>query len=312
MDWTSILDYTLGTANGADGCLAVSGSLSLGGSVTVDVTPGGLWGPGTYVLATAARGIVNNSNQLTGWTLVGTFLGNGSHTLAISGNSLDLVVGPAAAVSGTWTAAGGGSWSTTGQLGGQQHAHHRRRHGRLRRCRHRGPIGHRHHGRQPHAEPLAFSTSGGGNYTISGGIGGTLSLYNDASAFAVSISGGNQTIAVPVAVDGNLAVTAAAGSSLTFSGPISGTGKAICFSGGGILVLSGSDSYTGSMTVHGGTLDFAGPAASPHRQHRQRRPPGERGFDEPAGVLCAPRWLTRAWRKPLWPPRRATRLSGWA
>ena len=148
---TSILDYTLGTANGADGCLAVSGSLSLGGSVTVDVTPGGLWGPGTYVLATAARGIVNNSNQLTGWTLVGTFLGNGSHTLAISGNSLDLVVGPAAAVSGTWTAAGGGSCKHTGQLGGQQHAHHRRRHGRLRRW-HRGPIGHRHHGRQPHAE----------------------------------------------------------------------------------------------------------------------------------------------------------------
>ena len=51
-------------------------------------------------------------------------------------------------------------------------------------------------------------------------------------------------------------MTATAGSALTIAGSIlqTGGGQALYFSGGGGLILSGTDSYTGGTTVSGGTL----------------------------------------------------------
>ncbi len=258
----SILDYWLGAGNGADGCLAVTGSLTLGSSVTVEVTPGGLWRPGTYVLATASLAIVDNSNKFSGWTLAGTGLGNDPYSFALSGNNLDLNVGGTAAVSGTWTASGGGSWNTPGNWMGSNMPTSEGDTALFGTAIGASSATVTMDGSHT-LSALAFSTTGGGRYTINNGSGGTLALCNGASAVALSVSGGNQTIAVPVALGSNLAVTATTGSSLTVSGSISGTGQAISFSGGGVLVLSGPDTYTGGTTVSGGTLDFANPAAVP-------------------------------------------------
>ena len=53
----------------------------------------------------------------------------------------------------------------------------------------------------------------------------------------------------------NLSVTATPGSVLTISGPISETGGSMSLSfAGGLLVLSGSNTYSGGTTVSGGTL----------------------------------------------------------
>ncbi len=115
---------------------------------------------------------------------------------------------------------------------------------------------------------LAFSTSGGGSYTISRSSGdttSTLTLSNGTAAVSIANSGGNQTIAVPLVLNADLTVTTTTGSRLTISGPISGTspGKTVALSGSGLLILSGSNTYTGGTIVSGGTLDFASPAALP-------------------------------------------------
>ena len=115
---------------------------------------------------------------------------------------------------------------------------------------------------------LAFSTTGGGSYTIGRGSGdttGALTLSNAAAAATVSISGGSQTLAVPITLGSDLTVSVAAGSSLTISGAISedSPGKSVSLIGGGELVLSGSANYTGGTTVASGTLDFATPESMP-------------------------------------------------
>ena len=89
-------------------------------------------------------------------------------------------------------------------------------------------------------------------------------MTNTSGSVSIANSGGNQTIAVPVVLGSNLAVSVTSGSNLTISGPISETspGKTVVL-GGGLLILSGSNTYTGGTTVSGGTLDFASPAALP-------------------------------------------------
>ncbi len=115
---------------------------------------------------------------------------------------------------------------------------------------------------------LAFSTTGGGSYTISrssGDTASTLTLSNGTADVSIADSGGNQTIAVPVVLGNNLSVSATTGSRLTISGPISqtGTGTSVTLSGGGVLILSGSDTYTGGTTISDGTIEFADAAALP-------------------------------------------------
>ncbi len=115
---------------------------------------------------------------------------------------------------------------------------------------------------------LAFSTTGGGSYTISrsgGDTASTLTLSNGTANVSIADSGGNQTIAVPVVLGNNLSVSATTGSRLTISGPISqtGTGASVTLSGGGVLILSGSDTYTGGTTISDGTIEVADAAALP-------------------------------------------------
>ena len=117
---------------------------------------------------------------------------------------------------------------------------------------------------------LAFSTTGGGSYTISrsgGDTASTLTLSNGTAAVSIADSGGNHAINVPLVLESNLTVTATAGSRLTVAGSISGAspGKSVTLAGGGELILSGSDTYTGGTTISGGTLDFASPRPCPAR-----------------------------------------------
>ena len=95
--------------------------------------------------------------------------------------------------------------------------------------------------------------------------GSTLTLANNGAGPAtISNSGGNHTIAVPIWLGSNLSVTDSPGSTLTVSGPIGETnaGTSLSVSGGGTLVLSGSNTYSGGTTVSGGTLKVANAAGS--------------------------------------------------
>src|SRR5208337_2306770 len=84
----------------------------------------------------------------------------------------------------------------------------------------------------------------------------TLTLSSTAGPATVSNSGGNNTIAVPITLQSNLSVSASTGSFLTIAGAISESGSScsLTLSGGGELILSGSNSYTGGTNVEAGTL----------------------------------------------------------
>ncbi len=108
---------------------------------------------------------------------------------------------------------------------------------------------------------LTFSTTGGGSYTISRSAGdntSTLTLTGTGTSFPLTNNGGNHTIAVPIILGSNLSVSATTGSSLTVSGPIgeASPGTSVTLSGGGQLILSASNTYTGGTTISGGTLQL--------------------------------------------------------
>ncbi len=106
---------------------------------------------------------------------------------------------------------------------------------------------------------LGFNTTGGGSYVISRSAGDStsaLTLTGTGASFSLTDSGGNQTIAAPVVLGSNLSVSAATGSSLTLSAAVSETsaGKTVTLAGGGKLILSGSNTYSGLTTISTGTL----------------------------------------------------------
>ena len=105
---------------------------------------------------------------------------------------------------------------------------------------------------------LSFSTTGTASYVISPSGGSTLSISNTAGLAAISVAGGSDAIAVPIALGSNLSVSTTAGNALTISGPISdgGAGLSLSFSGGGTLFLAASNSYGGVTNVNGGTLQL--------------------------------------------------------
>ena len=95
-------------------------------------------------------------------------------------------------------------------------------------------------------------------------IAGTNPLQFNVSSGSASLSttSGAHTISAPVTLNDPLAVSVA-GTSLTMSGIISGSGASLSKSGAGTLVLSGANTYNGGTTVNVGGLylDFAAAAA---------------------------------------------------
>ncbi len=103
---------------------------------------------------------------------------------------------------------------------------------------------------------LAFSATGGASYLFNPSYACALILSNTAGSATISNGGGNNTIAVPITLGSNLSVSASPGSDLTIAAAISESGGScsLTLSGGGELILSGSNSYTGGTTVDAGVL----------------------------------------------------------
>ena len=246
----SILDYTLGSA--ADSLLAVSGALALGSSETLNVTPGGGWGNGSYVLATYGS-LTDSSSGFSGWTVGGTGLGHRMYSFSLSGGSLDLIV--ASPPSANWIVAGGGSWSTsaTGNWSGGTTPHQPEDTANFGSVIGTSTATVTINGGNVSVGTLTFNTTGGGSYIIAGPY--MLTFDNDSAGPAQLINnGGSHSITAPVTLNSDLAVTTAPGSSVMLSGGFSGA-TALSISGGGTMVLSGTGvQYNNNVNVTGGTL----------------------------------------------------------
>ena len=108
----------------------------------------------------------------------------------------------------------------------------------------------------------AITFNGANQYAIASGTGGTLRLASGSGQVSIAANGGNPTISAAVSLDANLAASAASGSTLAIAGNLSGAGS-LSFSGPGVLVLSGNNSYAVSTIVTGGTLRASAPSALP-------------------------------------------------
>ncbi len=107
---------------------------------------------------------------------------------------------------------------------------------------------------------LTFGPSGSASYLISSASTG-LTLSNTAGPATLASSTGTNTIAVPITLQSNLSISASPGSVLTVSGAIEETGgsRSLTFSGGGKLILSGVNGYSGGTTVSNGTVVVTSP-----------------------------------------------------
>ena len=187
--------------------------------------------------------------------MAGTGLGGHGYQFAISGGSLDLTVLPATAVA--WNRATGGSWNTAanwlpatipntwyytatfGNTIGSSTATVTL-------------------DSNPTVSGLTFSNTGTSSYIISRSgtdTASTLTLDNGVAPVTLSNTTASNTIAVPVVLNSNLVISSTTGTTLTISGPVRGA-AALSFSGGGSLVLSGSNTYSGGTTISGGTLQL--------------------------------------------------------
>jgi len=116
-------------------------------------------------------------------------------------------------------------------------------------------------GTSPSVKALNFS--GATAYTVAQGSGGTLVLKSDSGTANISATSGGHTISAPLQLDnnGSVAVTNL-GDTLTVSGAISGSGMTLTKTGAGTLALSGTNSYDGTTTISGGTLQIGDGGAS--------------------------------------------------
>ncbi len=97
------------------------------------------------------------------------------------------------------------------------------------------------------------------NYSITAGTGGVLSLGTTANGASISVVSGTHSISASIVLEGNLTVNAAAQTRLEISGDVgqdTGVSAALTLSGGGDLLLSGTNSFTSGVTILGGTLQM--------------------------------------------------------
>ena len=103
---------------------------------------------------------------------------------------------------------------------------------------------------------LTFNSGAG--YTIAPGTGGTLTLDDGVVGDAtIAVLLGSHTISAPVNLVAASTITTAAGTALTISGNVTGTGG-LTVAGGGAVTLSGSDNYGPTTVATGATLAVAG------------------------------------------------------
>jgi len=110
---------------------------------------------------------------------------------------------------------------------------------------------------------LQFTSTVG--YTIAAGSGGNLTLDNGSGTIAaLLVTLGSHAINVPVILTANSTVSAniASGATLAIGGAVSGA-NGITKIGGGLLSLSGNESYSGGLTINNGTVLLSGSSNTP-------------------------------------------------
>ncbi len=103
---------------------------------------------------------------------------------------------------------------------------------------------------------LSNSNSQTTGYTVAPGTNGVLTLDNSGTAAFLTVTSGSHAITAPVALADDLDASVAAGGSLAVSGGVGADspGLSLTKDGGGLLILSGTDTYRGGTTVDAGTL----------------------------------------------------------
>ena len=133
---------------------------------------------------------------------------------------------------------------------------------------------------------------------ITAASAGALALIAASDTETISMSGypnlslgasGNATFSGAFTPSGTTYRLGGGGGRLTFSPAITGA-TSLNVSGRGAVVLTGSNKYTGGTTVSGGTLDFAGPKATPST--------GILTINSGGYVVLAPSWGVRRPRPP--------------
>ena len=101
------------------------------------------------------------------------------------------------------------------------------------------------------------------SYTISGGTGGSLTFFNTSGNAQISLASTSaaQIVSAPISLSSDLTVTSNS-NGLTLSGGIAESGSHSVTLAGGSLVLSGTNSYTGSTNLNAGTLRMGGANAA--------------------------------------------------
>lgn len=123
---------------------------------------------------------------------------------------------------------------------------------------------------QQAATNMVFNTAGAAGYTISQGTdglgsGNNLTLGWYGSGGSIAVISGTHSIAAPVVMSANLAVSTTAGGLLEFTGGLNDNtaGYGLTLTGGGELELSGTNDYLGPTIVNGGTMYVTTPIALP-------------------------------------------------
>ena len=84
-------------------------------------------------------------------------------------------------------------------------------------------------------------------------IGGSNTLTLGSGGITLNYGSGGGTISTAVALGTSQTWTNDSTNPLSISGPVSG-GYGLTVAGSGVVILSGSDSYSGTTTISGGTL----------------------------------------------------------
>jgi len=116
------------------------------------------------------------------------------------------------------------------------------------------------------AGALVFYAAGSNGYTLSQGTGGGALTLGTTGGAAIAVVGGTQSISAPIALEGDLAASASAGTCLELSGSIGqavSASASLNLSSDGLLVLSGTNSFSGGVTVTGGKLVVLRPYSLP-------------------------------------------------
>jgi autotransporter-associated beta strand protein len=240
----------------ADGTVAVMIINDSTSSNSVSVTING-----DTMTANGLRYSTNGSDTTALTAIPVAGLGN-SFTISVPGRTIYVyLLTPIAQVNAAWNLAGGGSWGTGTNWNWNRAPKNLGDIATLGNAIAGASAALTLDGNRT-LSSLTFNNTSGGSYTISPGTSipsSTLILANQGSSAAtITVLAGNHSITAPVEMDSNVTLSAASGSGLNISGPISESGgtKFLAKTGNGILTLSASNTYTGATQINGGVLEL--------------------------------------------------------